>query len=61
MENIDITQKQKENTSIYQQIFNIIAEERKRKGKPAVMLGKTLTHLINAIDTTIDYEEKPKE
>jgi len=43
---------------IYRQIIEIIAEERKKRGKPAIMKGSVIGRLIRAIDAMLDYEPK---
>jgi len=52
------TIKEGKKMDIYRQIMEIIAEERKKRGKPAIMKGSVIGRLIRAIDAMLDYEPK---
>lgn len=41
---------------IYDAIFQLIAEERKKNGMPAIMQGKLISRLVNLIDAMLEYE-----
>jgi hypothetical protein len=45
---------------VYQVIFKLLGEERKKRGAPAQMKGRILSRLIKAIDAVLEYNEPKK-
>lgn len=47
--------------NIYADIIKLIADERKKRGKPAIMVGWLLGKLISDIDDMLEYEPPEKK
>lgn len=47
--------------NVYEAVMKLIAAEREKNGKPAIMKGRLISRLIQIIDAMLEYEGNEKK